>query len=83
MSRKNSKETLLTPAEAAERLGVSRETLRHWRGTGYGPPMAETKNQKIRYPEGPLQAWIRCHTRFPEGAAYNDPVTAETRSLVA
>jgi len=60
------KEKLLTAAEAADLLGVGRETLRHWRRTGYGPPVATVGERKIRYPEGPLKAWIRCHTLIPE-----------------
>ena len=40
--------------------------MRHWRHTGYGPPVAMIGERKIRYPEGPLKAWIRCHTLIPE-----------------
>jgi DNA-binding transcriptional MerR regulator len=50
------KEKSLTPGEAAELIDVSRKTPRHWRHTGYGPPLSKSKGRKIRCPEGPLQA---------------------------
>ncbi len=77
------KEKLLTPGEAAELIGVSRETLRHWRHTGYGPPLSKPKGRKIRYPEGPLQAWIRCHTRFPHGVTDDASPVERPQILVA
>ena len=77
------KERLLTPAEASNLLGVSRETLRQWRKTGYGPPMSDHEGRNIRYPEGPLKAWIRCHTLFPEKLSESAEETSETVPQVA
>jgi len=76
-------EKLLTPDEASDLLGVSRETLRHWRRTGYGPPAAKSDERKIRYPEGPLKAWIRCHTRIAEDLGNSADDTEEVGMQVA
>jgi hypothetical protein len=77
------KEKSLTPGEAAELIDVSRKTPRHWRHTGYGPPLSKSKGRKIRCPEGPLQAWIRCHTRFPHGVTDGASPVERPQILVA
>ena len=54
MADKNPDQQLLSPAEAAEVLGVSERTLYRWReaGAGAGPPFVRLGEDRglIRYP---------------------------------
>lgn len=40
---------LLTPAEAAALLSISKETIRGWRRTGFGPPYVAIGARRVRY----------------------------------
>lgn len=48
---------LLTPAEVGARLKRPVETLRYWRGIGYGPRWIKT-GRFVRYPADALERWI-------------------------
>lgn len=50
-------ERLLTPAEAAERLGMPEPTLRHWRNARTGPDYVRV-GRHVRYEAAALDAWI-------------------------
>lgn len=49
---------MLTPAQVADRLGVSENTLRNWRKDGTGPRAVFLSVRTIRYPEDDLVAWL-------------------------
>ena len=49
---------MLTPAEVAERVGVSTATLRSWRWKKAGPAYVKVSAQTVRYPEAELDAWL-------------------------
>ena len=48
---------LLTPAEAAEVLGVPPRTLADWRHRGTGPPWLRV-GRHARYPADDFDAWV-------------------------
>lgn len=58
---------LLSPADVAERLGVSERTLASWRHgevrSTSGPPWLAISAGVIRYPEGDLECWLRARRR--------------------
>lgn len=56
---------LLTPDEAAERIGVKATTLRNWRWKGRGPRFVRF-GRYARYTEEALHEWIRRHEVDPE-----------------
>lgn len=47
---------------AAERLGVTPETLRNWRWRGDGPPFVKL-GRAVRYRLSDLSAWLDAQTR--------------------
>lgn len=49
---------LLTPREAARRLGVAERTLRQWRTDGTGPPHVRLGGRSYRYRPADIDAWI-------------------------
>jgi hypothetical protein len=49
---------LLTPAEAAERLGVTERMLERLRGTGDGPDFIKLTSKKVRYRAEDLEAFV-------------------------
>ncbi len=56
----------LTEREVSELLGISTNTLKHWRWVGRGPRYVQL-GRKIGYRPGDLRAWI--------DASVTDPVT--------
>jgi len=46
-----------TPAEAAEYLGVARQTLANWRSLGKGPRFVR-RGRLVRYAWCDLDAWL-------------------------
>jgi excisionase family DNA binding protein len=54
---------MLTAAELARELKVSRRTLARWRSEGTGPPFFRV-GRSPRYRWGDVQAWIE-RTRWP------------------
>ena len=55
---------LLTPSEAAARLGLAVQTLANWRSTGEGPlPWVELSPRCIRYKPQDIDALIEKRTR--------------------
>ena len=56
-------ERMLTPREAADRLGVSESWLAKARGRGDGPPFMKFHGV-VRYGDRTLGRWARSHTRF-------------------
>lgn len=62
---------LLTPADAADVLGVALKTLADWRLTGRGPAyvrLGDGLRAPIRYPADVLDDWITAHTVVTAGA---------------
>lgn len=54
---------LLTPPEAAERLGIQSTTLSVWRSTGrYSIPFIKI-GSRVRYRQADLDAWLEERTR--------------------
>jgi hypothetical protein len=49
---------LLTPAEAAKRLGVGERVLERWRGTGDGPAYVKFTSRTLRYRAEDLEAFV-------------------------
>ncbi len=54
---------LLTPAEAAKRLGVGERVLERWRGTGDGPAYAKLTSRTLRYRVEDLEAFVSGRVR--------------------
>ena len=57
---------LITPGEAARRLGVRRSTLADWRQRGAGPRYIAVNRKVIRYLASDLDSWIDAHARGGE-----------------
>ena len=55
--------TLLTPNEAASRLGISHRTLERWRAERRGPPFIIVGPRAVRYDPGDLATWLRANRR--------------------
>jgi excisionase family DNA binding protein len=53
---------LLSPLEAAEYLGVARQTLNCWRMAGKGPAYVKM-GRMVRYSESDLRSWVDAHTK--------------------
>jgi predicted DNA-binding transcriptional regulator AlpA len=64
---------LLTPRQAAARLGVVPLTLANWRSRGLGPPFVKIGGYFVRYREEDLDAYV---------AARRVASTAEAHRLV-
>ena len=58
MARRELERALLTPAETAARLRVSRSTLRRWRFEGGGPPSRKLGPRTVRYERSALDEWV-------------------------
>lgn len=56
--------TMLTEAQLAERLGLSRPTLRRWRRAGGGPTWLRL-GARVLYPVAGLDAWLASRERAP------------------
>ena len=58
-------EKLLTPQEAADRLGVSTGALAQWRylGDGKGPEYQRLSPRRIRYRESAIAAFVEASTK--------------------
>ncbi len=56
--------TMLTERKVAERLGVSRPTLRRWRSDGTGPTWFRI-GRRVMYPHAALETWIAARERAP------------------
>ena len=50
---------LLSPAEAAEHLGVKLETLAQWRWRKVGPPFRKVGKRAVRYSLDELEQWTK------------------------
>lgn len=55
--------SLLTPAEAAKRLGVGQRLLERWRSTGGGPCFVKMTGKTVRYRSEDLEAFISGNVR--------------------
>ena len=55
-----SQDTLLTPAEVANMLRISTQSLKLWRKNGGGPPWKKINNSSVRYYETGLYKWLNC-----------------------
>ena len=59
---------ILTPAQAAARLGVTTKTLERWRGTGDGPRFARITSKTIRYRSQDLDTFVEDRLRSSTAA---------------
>lgn len=50
--------TLLTPADAASRLSITKKALENLRHRGAGPEFVRINSRCVRYSEDALSAWI-------------------------
>jgi excisionase family DNA binding protein len=50
--------TLLSTDELAERLGLVRDTLYHWRVRGEGPPAIRVGG-RVRYRPSDIEVWLK------------------------
>lgn len=57
---------LITEEAAAERLGFSTSTLRHWRSAGTGPAYVKVRAGRVRYRHIDLDDWIESNLVEPE-----------------
>ncbi|MRJ75465.1 helix-turn-helix domain-containing protein [Aeromicrobium sp. SMF47] len=59
---------LLTPAEAAELLGVTEGALAQWRFRRMGPAYTKLNERAVRYTHAQLEEWVSLRTinRAPE-----------------
>jgi predicted DNA-binding transcriptional regulator AlpA len=64
------RDKLIAEKPAAELLGVTAHCLRHYRGSGDGPPFVKLSPKCVRYRVGDLLDWIqsRTVTHVQEGA---------------
>lgn len=53
---------LFTPEAAADFLGISPQTLAHWRVRGSGPKYVHLSKRCIRYSELVLRQWVESRT---------------------
>jgi predicted DNA-binding transcriptional regulator AlpA len=53
---------LITPAEAAEMLGIAVATLAIWRTRGFGPPHMKFGGRMVRYSESDVRVFIERRT---------------------
>lgn len=60
--------TLLTPAEAAEKLRTGVRTIERWRHTGGGPRFLKV-GRKVAYRIEDLEAWLQRQEREHTGSA--------------
>jgi predicted site-specific integrase-resolvase len=54
---------LLTPLQAAERLGVTVNALERWRGIGGGPVFTKLSAKSVRYRQEDLDAFVEMNRR--------------------
>ena len=54
---------LLTPHQAAERLGVKAQVLERWRGIGGGPVFVKLSSKSVRYRQEDLDAFVEMNRR--------------------
>lgn len=59
--RRDRKDTLITPKEAARELRVAVATLAKWRASRQGPPFIRLIG-RIRYRRGDLRDWLNDQT---------------------
>ena len=56
---------LLTPAEAAEYVGLTEETLLRWRMRGQGPAFLKLGRKVVRYSRADIDAWAEARRVAP------------------
>jgi excisionase family DNA binding protein len=61
MQHNRAGERLLTTAETADYLNVSRRTLSRWLAEGIGPPSIKLPSGARRYRKADLDRWIAEH----------------------
>jgi transposase-like protein len=57
---------LLTPAELAQTLGVTKHTLAVWRRTERGPAFIKIAANAIRYRKLDVENWLHAHRVTPK-----------------
>lgn len=55
--------SLVSTAEAAQRLGVKEQTLRSWRSKGRGPAYVPFGKNTVKYDLRDLDQWVADHKR--------------------
>ena len=59
--------TLLTPADAASRLSITKKALEHLRHRGVGPEFVRINSRCVRYTEHALTEWVTTRTSAATG----------------
>ena len=59
----------LTPAQAAQLIGVKVNTLEIWRTRGRGPPFVKLSRNAVRYERAQVVGWMQEHTRTSTSTA--------------
>ncbi len=55
-------ESLLTPRQAGEYLGLPETTLAQWRSQRRGPPYIKLESRLVRYRRAHLEGWLARQT---------------------
>jgi excisionase family DNA binding protein len=58
---------MLGTKEAAEKIGVHKETLRRWRDSGRGPAYQKI-GSRFYYKDGDIKKWLDSNRKDPEGS---------------
>jgi hypothetical protein len=67
----------LTPAQAAQLLGVKVNTLEIWRTQGRGPPFVKLSRNAVRYERARVLRYMQEHTR----ASTSAPIPTKPRRV--
>jgi predicted DNA-binding transcriptional regulator AlpA len=62
LSRMHSDDALLTPDDATEFLGVSKDTLAQWRSQSRGPRYIKLEKRLVRYRRSDLENYLAAHS---------------------
>ncbi|GIT86175.1 AlpA family transcriptional regulator [Roseobacter sp. OBYS 0001] len=59
--RRSEPPLIMTPSECAEVIGVTEDTLLHWRKDAMGPPYSKPTSRCVRYLRDDVVAWLEEH----------------------
>ncbi len=69
----DSRNSLLSPKQAAEFLGVSLDTLAQWRSQRRGPPYVKLEGRLVRYRAADLESYLAQHAVEPLDLTEGEP----------
>lgn len=60
----------LTTAQVAQRVGISRRTVKRWRNEGAGPVFVRPNGRRmVRYRESDVEAWLSSTETHPRDSS--------------